>query len=166
MARLKALPFSHGASQVATYCGYFDMCLCLQLYSAPHFAFKYMVQLLLQLMIEPGASVCPASVALCSCHRLAIKPTELHQLPAAFGIERSTGGWGAWWSSLELGHGFNCYWKMLPSTQFNLWFYKCAVPNCMTCHWGCHKKVPVKSLNSKQKRRGPWTCCKQLLLVT
>lgn len=97
--------FSHEGWRVATYCSYFDMCLCLQLYSAPHFAFKYMVWLLLLLMIRLGASVCPASMALCSCHKLAIKPRELQQLLAAFGIKRDTGclgclviqpGAGAW----------------------------------------------------------------------
>lgn len=61
------LAFSHGAWQVATYCSYFDMGPCLQLYSAPHFAFKCMVWLLLLLTVELGDSVCPASVALCSC---------------------------------------------------------------------------------------------------
>lgn len=108
----------------------------MQLYSAPHFAFKCRVRLLLLLMIKPGASVCPASMAQCSYHKLAIKPTELHQLPAAFGIKRSTG----WLGCLVLRHGFRCYWKMLPSTEFSLWFYKCAVPNCMTSCQDCYTK--------------------------
>lgn len=95
--------FSHGAWQVAAYCSYFDMCLCLQLYSAPHFAFKCRVQLLLLLVIKPGAPVCAASVALCSCFKLAIKPTELHQLPLLLALRGAQGGWGTWWSSLDLG---------------------------------------------------------------
>lgn len=158
--------FSHVAWQVATYCSYFAMCLCLQLYSAPHFAFKYMVQLLLLLNNELGPqSALPAW----PCAHATSWPwsqrscTSCRLLLASRGTK---GGWGAWWSSPELGHGFNCCWKVLPSTLFNLWFYKCAVPNCMTCCWDRHKKVPVKSLNNKQNRRGPWTCCKQFLLVT
>lgn len=93
-AKTEGPAFSHEAWQVATYCSYFDKCLCLQLYSPPHFACKYMVWLLLLLMIKPGTSVCPASVALCSCHKFAIKPMELYQLLAAFGIKRNTGWLG------------------------------------------------------------------------
>lgn len=53
---------------------------------------------------------------------------ELHQPPRV-----TRGSQGAWWSTHELGQGFDCYWKMLPSTLFNLWFYKCAVPNGTAC---------------------------------
>lgn len=41
---------------------------------------------------------------------------------AAFGIEGSTGWLGHLVIQPGPGHGFNCYWKMLPSTEFNFGF--------------------------------------------
>lgn len=93
------------------------MCLCLQLHSAPPFAFKFIVQLLLLLIFELGASVCPASVALCSCHKL-ITSMELHQLLAAFGIERNTGVPG----------DPACSWGMALTAPG-----KCCLPSSLTC---------------------------------